>query len=72
MAKAISLGPKPRIKDRWEERWKRNLRLLYLRLLRLRGEPQEVAGGVAIGVFCRNDPYGASAHGFGCPHRFDP
>ncbi|MDH4265116.1 MAG: DUF2062 domain-containing protein [Deltaproteobacteria bacterium] len=56
MAKAISLGPKPRIKDRWEERWKRNLRLLYLRLLRLRGQPQEVAGGVAIGVFVGMTP----------------
>ncbi len=31
-------------------RWKRGFRLLYLRILRLRGEPEEVAGGVAIGV----------------------
>lgn len=31
-------------------RWKRWLRLLYLRILRLRGKPEEVAGGMAIGV----------------------
>jgi uncharacterized protein (DUF2062 family) len=31
-------------------RWKRRFRLLYLRILRLRGEPEEVAGGMAIGV----------------------
>jgi uncharacterized protein len=34
-----------------EDSWKRRLRLLRLRVLRLRGEPNEVAGGVAIGVF---------------------
>ena len=34
-----------------EGSWKRKLRLFYLRLLRLRGEPEEVAGGLAIGVF---------------------
>ncbi len=41
------------------ERWtkvKRNLRLLYLRLMRLRGQPQEVAGGMAIGVFVGMTP----------------
>lgn len=31
-------------------RWRRGLRLFYLRLLRLRGKPEEVAGGMAIGV----------------------
>jgi uncharacterized protein (DUF2062 family) len=31
-------------------RWKRRFRLLYLRILRLRGEPEKVAGGMAIGV----------------------
>jgi uncharacterized protein (DUF2062 family) len=30
--------------------WKRRFRLLHLRILRLRGEPEEVAGGMAIGV----------------------
>ena len=30
--------------------WKRWLRLLYLRILRLRGKPEEVAWGMAIGV----------------------
>lgn len=31
-------------------RWKRGFRLFYLRILRLRGQPEEVAGGMAIGV----------------------
>jgi uncharacterized protein (DUF2062 family) len=31
-------------------RWKRWLRLFYLRILRLRGKPEEVAGGMAIGI----------------------
>jgi len=35
---------------------KRNLRLLYLRLLRLKGQPREVAGGMAIGVFVGMTP----------------
>ena len=37
--------PKP-----WWIRRKRGFRLFYLRLLRLRGQPEEVAGGMAIGV----------------------
>jgi len=32
------------------ERWKRGFRLFYLRILRLPGQPEEVAAGVAIGV----------------------
>ena len=32
------------------------MRLLYLRLLRLKGQPQEIAGGVAIGVFVGMTP----------------
>jgi uncharacterized protein (DUF2062 family) len=31
-------------------RWKRWFRLLYLRILRLKGKPEEVAGGMAIGI----------------------
>ncbi len=31
-------------------RWKRQIRLFYLRILRLKGHPEEVAGGMAIGV----------------------
>ena len=30
---------------------KRAFRLFFLRILRLKGEPEEVAGGIAIGVF---------------------
>ena len=55
MAKEPDSGQKIRMKGRWD-RWKRNLRLLYLRLLRLKGKPQEVAGGVAIGVFVGMTP----------------
>jgi uncharacterized protein (DUF2062 family) len=36
-------------RDLWD-RWKRGFRFFYLRLLRLRGQPEEVAGGMAIGV----------------------
>ena len=43
------------MRERWT-RWKRALRLLYLRLLRLKGQPEEVAGGVAIGVFVGMTP----------------
>ncbi len=31
-------------------RWKRGFRLFYLRVLRLHGQPEEVAAGMAIGV----------------------
>ncbi|MDO8957050.1 MAG: DUF2062 domain-containing protein, partial [Deltaproteobacteria bacterium] len=55
MAKGPDWGQKIRMKERWG-RWKRNLRFLYLRLLRLKGKPQEVAGGVAIGVFVGMTP----------------
>ena len=55
MAKGPDLRQKIRMKERWG-RWKRNLRFLYLRLLRLKGKPQEVAGGVAIGVFVGMTP----------------
>ncbi len=41
--------------DRWAK-VKRNSRLLYLRLMRLRGQPKEVAGGMAIGVFVGMTP----------------
>ncbi len=45
-----SLGVK-----RWSP-WKRRLRLLYLRMLRLKGQPGEVAGGMAVGVFIGMTP----------------
>jgi len=41
--------------ERWV-RWKRSLRFFYLRLLRLKGQPEEVAGGMAIGVFIGMTP----------------
>jgi len=41
--------------ERWT-RWKRWLRLWYLRLLHLKGRPEEVAGGMAIGVFIGMTP----------------
>jgi len=44
-----------KMRERWT-RWKRAFRLWYLRLLRLKGQPEEVAGGVAIGVFVGMTP----------------
>ena len=41
--------------ERWVK-WKRWLRLWYLRLLHLKGRPEEVAGGMAIGVFVGMTP----------------
>jgi uncharacterized protein (DUF2062 family) len=55
MPKEPGLKQKTKLQERWEK-GKRNLRLLYLRLLRLKGQPQEVAGGVAIGVFVGMTP----------------
>ncbi len=48
-------GKKTKVSDRWT-RWKRSLHLLYHRLMRLKGEPREVAGGMAIGVFVGMTP----------------
>lgn len=38
-------------RSNWWVRWKRALRLFYLRILRLQGRPEEIAWGMAIGVF---------------------
>jgi uncharacterized protein (DUF2062 family) len=48
-------GKETKVSSRWV-RWKRSLHLLYLRLMRLKGEPGEVAGGMAIGVFVGMTP----------------
>ena len=53
--KSSTLGKEAKSRDRWV-RWKRSLRLLYLRLMRLKGQPEEVAGGMAIGVFVGMTP----------------
>jgi uncharacterized protein (DUF2062 family) len=48
-----------KLESKLSGRWakvKRNLRLLYLRLMRLKGHPREVAGGMAIGVFVGMTP----------------
>lgn len=50
-----SLEKELKSNERWI-RWKRKLRLLYLPLLRLKGQPEEVAGGMAIGVFVGMTP----------------
>jgi hypothetical protein len=55
MPKELGWGQKAKLSERWERR-KRSLRLLYLRLLRLKGQPQEIAGGVAIGGFVGMTP----------------
>lgn len=46
---------KVKANGRWR-RWRRILRLYRLRLMRLRGEPHQVAGGMAIGVFVGMTP----------------
>ncbi len=48
-------GEETKVSERWV-RWKRNLLHFYFRLLRLKGEPGEVAGGMAIGVFIGMTP----------------
>ena len=55
MPKKPGLEQKSKSYERWEKA-KRNLRLFYLRLLRLKGQPGEVAGGLAIGVFVGMTP----------------
>lgn len=55
MSKEPESGQKTKTRRRWN-RWRRSLRFLYLRLLRLKGKPHEVAGGVAIGVFIGMTP----------------
>jgi uncharacterized protein len=42
--------------QKWWVYWKRKFRYYYLRLMRLKGQPEEVAGGVAIGVFIGMTP----------------
>ncbi len=55
MLKELGWVQASKLSERWGK-GKRNFRLLYLRLLRLRGQPREVAGGVAIGVFVGMTP----------------
>jgi uncharacterized protein (DUF2062 family) len=55
MEKIDSRGKEMRGRDRWIK-WKRSLRLFYLRLLRLKAQPEEIAGGMAIGVFVGMTP----------------
>lgn len=40
----------------WWEKWKRGFRYVYLRLLRVKGGPEEIAWGMAIGVFVGMTP----------------
>ncbi len=42
---------------RWKTSWLRSLRYLYCRLLRLRGTPQQMARGLAAGVFAGCFPF---------------
>ena len=50
-----SLEKETKVSDRWG-RWKQSLHHYYLRLMRLKGQPGEVAGGMAIGVFVGMTP----------------
>jgi uncharacterized protein (TIGR03546 family) len=51
-----NLPEKERRSSKRRVKWRRSLRLFYLRLLRLKGHPKEVAGGMAIGVFIGMTP----------------
>lgn len=42
---------------RWQTAWQRSLRYYYYRLLRLRGTPQQMARGLAAGVFAGCFPF---------------
>jgi len=55
MPKVPEWKPESKLSERWAKA-KRSLRLLYLRLMRLKGQPKEVAGGMAIGVFVGMTP----------------
>ena len=55
MPKVPEWKPESKLSERWAKA-KRSFRLLYLRLMRLKGEPKEVAGGMAIGVFVGMTP----------------
>ena len=55
MPKIPRWKPESQLSGRWTK-VKRNLRLFYLRLMRLKGQPKEVAGGMAIGVFVGMTP----------------
>jgi uncharacterized protein (DUF2062 family) len=48
--KEESIPLQRRTKERRRNRWKRSLKLFYLRILRLRDHPEKVAGGLAIGI----------------------
>ncbi|MEO1094381.1 MAG: DUF2062 domain-containing protein [Cyanobacteria bacterium J06638_28] len=41
----------PATKRSWKEQWQRRCRYLYLKFIRLRGHPKELARGLAAGVF---------------------
>ncbi|MGD1906140.1 MAG: DUF2062 domain-containing protein [Leptolyngbyaceae cyanobacterium] len=47
---SLGTAAKPRSRS-WVERWRRQFRYLYLRFLRLRAHPTELARGLAAGVF---------------------
>ncbi|MBE9079304.1 DUF2062 domain-containing protein [Romeria aff. gracilis LEGE 07310] len=57
------VAPKPRKRRRkplsWAapQRWRRTFRYFYLRFLRLRGSPREIARGLAAGVFAGAFPF---------------
>jgi uncharacterized protein (DUF2062 family) len=47
----LSDSPKSKLRKRPQPRWKRQLRYFYWRFLRLQGSPEQLARGLASGVF---------------------
>ncbi|NER81325.1 MAG: DUF2062 domain-containing protein [Leptolyngbya sp. SIO1D8] len=48
---SFSKVPSTRSKRSWLESWRRRTRYIYLKFIRLRGHPKELARGLAAGVF---------------------
>jgi hypothetical protein len=47
----------PRSTKRQQSWWFKSFRLIYLRLTRLRGQPEAIAKGLAVGVFAGSFPF---------------
>jgi uncharacterized protein (DUF2062 family) len=47
----VTPSPKPSMRKLSQPRWRRQLRYVYLRFLRLQGTPEQLARGMAAGIF---------------------
>jgi uncharacterized protein (DUF2062 family) len=56
MTTDVVSSPKPSTRKLIQPRWRRQLRYVYLRFLRLQGTPEQLARGTAAGVFAGSFP----------------